>query len=68
MRLLERAELVAFNQDACDGLNWCARFNSCRTGDIGNQRLAEFLRVAQIRVGLDEWLLFHGEIIADGEA
>lgn len=68
MRLLERAGLVAFNQGACDGFNRCARFDGCRTGDIGNERLAEFLRVTQIRVGLDEWFLFHGKIIAEAGA
>ena len=65
MRFLERVGFVAFNQGARDGLNRGAGFNGRGTGDIGNQRLAEFLRVAQIRVGLDEWLLFHGQIIAE---
>lgn len=65
MRFLERVGLVAFNQDARDGLNRCTRFNGRGTGDIGNERFAEFLGVAQIRVGLDERFAFHVKIIAE---
>ena len=67
MRFLERVGFVAFNQGARDGPNRGARFNGCRTGDIGNQRFAEFLRVAQIRVGLDKRFLFHRQIVAEAE-
>jgi hypothetical protein len=68
LRFLERAGLVAFNQCARDGLNRGTGFNGRGTGDIGNQRLAEFLRVAQIRVGLNERFRSHAKIIAEAGA
>ena len=59
---------MAFFQHASDGHDRGTCLDSGGTGDACNQRLAELLRVAQIRVGLDERLMFHGQIIADGEA
>ena len=50
----------AFFQHAGDGCYRRACLNGGGTGDARNQRLAEFFRVAQIRVGLDERFLFHG--------
>src|SRR3989338_3051422 len=65
LRRRERLGFLAFFQHAGDGCNRSACFNGGGTGDARNQRLSEFLRVAQIRVGLDEWLLFHVQIIAE---
>ena len=64
LRRREWFGFIAFFQHAGDGRNQSTRFDGGGTGDARNQRLAEFLRVAQIRVGLDERLLFHGQIIA----
>ena len=55
---------MAFFQHSSDGHDRGTCLDSGGTGDACNQRLAELLRVAQIRVGLDERLLFHGQIIA----
>jgi len=57
----------AFFQHAGDGCNWRTRLDGGGAGDAGNQRLAEFIRVAQMRVSFNERFLFHGQIIADDE-
>ena len=64
LRRLEQLGLLGFFQHAGDGGNRGAGFDGGGTGDARNQRLAEFLWVAQIRVGLDERFLVHGKIIA----
>ena len=66
---LRRRELfcfLAFFQHAHDRRDRGTCLDGRGTGHARNQRLAEFLRVAQIWVGLDEWFLFHAQIIAEG--
>jgi hypothetical protein len=65
-RRRERLCFFVFFQHADNGINWSTRLDGGGTGDARNQRLPEFLRVAQIRVGLDERFLFHVKIIAEG--
>lgn len=67
LRRRERFDFLAIFQHAGDGCDRSTRFDGGGTGDARNQRLAEFLRVAQIRIGLDERFLFHVQIIAEEE-
>ncbi len=59
---------MAFFQHADNGCDRSTRFDGGGTCDAQDQRFAEFHRVARIGVGFDERFLFHGRVIADGEA
>lgn len=65
MRRLERGGFLTFFQHARDRVNRGACLDGRGTGDVGDQQLAEFFRIAQIGVGLDEGFLFHGCIVPE---
>jgi len=66
--MLERPGFFAFLQHAYDRRDWSAGFDGSRTRNTHIQCFAKVVRVAQIRVGLNERFLFHGRIVSEDHA
>ena len=59
VRLLRQRRLVLLSQDARDGFDRCSGLNRRRAGDVGDQSFAVFRWNLEMRVGFNEWLVFH---------